>query len=116
MSTKTSNVNRMTRQAADQKLADGLTKHRQALAALMIGGASHTVDDILAILQTRLAAANAAQSTRATWQSAVKADRDERVKTKTFVSGLRQALQLAFAGSIHALADLALGPRKQPRV
>src|SRR5260370_27679020 len=113
MSTKTINANRLNRQAADQKLADGLTKHRQALAALMIGGASHTVDDILAILQTRLAAANAAQSTRATWQSAVKADRDERVKTKTFVSGLRQALQVAFAGSIDALADFGLAPRKQ---
>jgi hypothetical protein len=113
MSTKTINANRLNRQAADQKLADGLAKHRQALAALMIGGASHTVDDILAILQTRLAAAVAAESTRATWQTAVKADRDERAKTKTFVSGLRQALQVAFTGSIDALADFGLAPRKQ---
>src|SRR5258708_11042079 len=113
MSTKTINANRLNRQAADQKLADGLAKHRQALAALMIGGASHTVDEILAILQARLAAAVAAKSTRATWQTAVKADRDERAKTKTFVSGLRQALLVAFAGSIDALADFGLSPRKQ---
>jgi hypothetical protein len=112
MSTKTINANRLNRQAGDQKLADGLTKHRQALAALMIGGASHTVDDILAILQARLAAAGAAESTRATWQTAVKADRDERAKTKTFVSGLRQALLVAFTGSIDALADFGLSPRK----
>src|SRR5258708_32822735 len=94
MSTKSINATRLNRQAADQKLADGLTKQRQALAALMIGGASHTVDDILAILQTRLAAANAAQSTRATWQSAVKADRDERVKAQKFVSGLGPAVEV----------------------
>src|SRR5260370_19140161 len=113
MITKSINANRLNRKAADQKLADGLTKQRQALAALMIGGASHTVDDILAILQARLAAAVAAESTRATWQTAVKADRDERAKTKTFVSGLRQALLVAFAGSIDARADFGLMPRKQ---
>src|SRR5260370_13689122 len=86
MSTKSINANRLNRQAADQKLADGLTKQRQALAALMIGGASHTVHDILAILQTRLAAANAAQSTRATWHTAIMASRDELVTTKKLVS------------------------------
>src|SRR5260370_42714361 len=105
MSTKTSNVNRMTRQAADQKLADGLTKHRQALAALMIRGASHTVDDILAILQTRLAPANAAQSTRATWQSAVKTDRDQRRSNTTFVSALLQGLVIPHAGPINQPAE-----------
>src|SRR5260370_6202989 len=91
MITKSINANRLNRQAADQKLADGLTKQRQALAALMIGGASHTVDDILAILQTRLAAAQAPPSTRATLQSAVKADRDQRVTYQTFVPWLTQA-------------------------
>jgi hypothetical protein len=45
---------------------------------------------------------------QAAWQSAVQADRDEHAKTKMFVSRLRQALQLAFAGSIDTLADPAL--------
>ncbi len=42
----------------------------------------------------------------------MKADRDERAKTKTFVSGFRQTLKVAFDGSIDALSDFALSPRK----
>ncbi len=112
MNTKIANANRISRNAADQHLADGLTKRRHALTSFMIGGTSHTPDDILIVLQARIAAANLAQSIRATWQSAVKADRDERAKTKTFVSGLRQALKVAFDGSIDALSDFGLSPRK----
>jgi hypothetical protein len=107
--------NRSTQQAVNQKLIDGLKKHEQTLASLVIGGTSFKTADITAILQARLDTANAAQSTRATWQNAVKADHDEGAKTKTFVSGLRQAIQVAFAGSIDALADFGLTPRK-PRV
>ena len=109
----TKNVNRSQQQTGDQKLIDGLTKHASTIASLVIGGTSYPTTAIIANLQARLATANAALSTRATWQSAVKADIDERAKTKTFVSGLRQALQVAFAGSIDALADFGLKPRKQ---
>ena len=109
----TKNVNRSQQQTGDQKLIDGLTKHASTIASLVIGGTSYPTTAIIANLQARLATANAALSTRATWQSAVKADIDERAKTKTFVSGLRQALLVAFAGSIDALADFGLKPRKQ---
>jgi hypothetical protein len=112
MNSRIANTNRISRNAADQALADGLTKRKRDLTSFMIGGTSHTPDDILIVLQGRIAAASLAQSTRATWQSAVKADRDERAKTKTFVSGLRQALKVAFDGSIDALADFGLSPRK----
>ncbi|HEV3193027.1 MAG TPA: hypothetical protein VGY54_21115, partial [Polyangiaceae bacterium] len=78
MNTKITQTNRILRNAADQHLADGLTKRKRDLTSFMIGGTSHTPDDILTVLQARIAAANLVQSTRATWQSAVQADRDER--------------------------------------
>jgi len=109
-----SKVNRSSRQAADQKLMDGVNKHEKTLPSLLIGGASITPTDIRTTLQARIATGNTAVSTRATWQAAVKADLDERAKTKTFVSGLRQALKVAFADSIEALADFGLTPRKVP--
>jgi hypothetical protein len=112
MSTNTNN--RTTQQLSVQKLIDGLNKHSQTIASLVIGGTSLTTAAIIANLQERLATANAAQSTRATWQNAVKADKDERAKMKTFLSGLRQALSVAFAGSIEALADFGLVARKKP--
>jgi hypothetical protein len=114
MSTNTTpnTKNRTTQQVGDQKLIDGLNKHSQTIPSLVIGGTSLTTAAIIGILQARLATANAAQSTRATWQTAVKADKDERAKTKSFTSGLRQALHVAFDGSIDALADFGLVPRK----
>jgi len=38
----------------------------------------------------RVSTASAAHSTRATWANAVKADKDERAKTKPFIDGIRQ--------------------------
>jgi hypothetical protein len=114
MSTTTKS-SRITHQAADQKMIDGFTKHAQTLTSLLIGNTTLKATDIIAILQGRLATSNAAQSTKATWQSAVKADRDERAKTKAYVDGVKQALQVVFSGSIDGLADFGLTLRK-PRV
>ena len=106
------NNTRIAKQAADQKMADGFNKHAQTVPSLIIAGTSYKAADIVAVLQARLSTANAAQSTRATWQNAVKADSDERAKTKPFIDGVRQALLVAFAGSIDGLADFGLTPRK----
>lgn len=108
----TKSLNRTQFQNVDQKLIDGFNKHAQTIPSLLIGGTSLKTADIIGTLQARLAAANAAVSTRATWQTAVKADHDERAKTKVFLSGLRQALLVAFAGSIDTLADFGLVARK----
>jgi len=106
--------NRQDQSAAEQKLIDGLNKHAQTITSLVIGGATMQTKDIITNLQALIASAGSVQSTRATWQSAVKTDRDERAKLKTFVSGLKQALLVAFAGSIDTLADFGLTARKVP--
>jgi hypothetical protein len=106
------NNTRITKQAADQKMADGFTKHAQTIPSLIIAGTSYKAADIFAVLQARLSTATAAQSTRSLWRNAVKADTDERAKTKPFIDGVRQALQVALAGSIDGLADFGLTPRK----
>jgi hypothetical protein len=105
-------INRTQRQTSDQNLIEGLKKHEQTLSSLVIGATPLKTADLIAILQARIAAAATAVSTKATWQTAVKADHDERAKTKTLVSSLRQAVQVAFVGSIDALADFGLAPRK----
>jgi len=114
MSTNNRSLNRSQQQVADQKLIDGLTKHAATIPFVVIGGTSLSPAALIAAMQARLAAAAATVTTRATWLSAVKADADERAKTKTLVSGIRQAMQVAFGGSIDALADFGLKPRKQP--
>ena len=75
-------------------------------------GTSFKTSDVITALQARLAAANTAQSTRATWQTAVKANATERASTQTLVSGGRQQVQGMFGGAIDTLADFGLKPRK----
>jgi hypothetical protein len=108
----TRKISRRRHQLADKSLLDGLNKHGQSLPALLIEGRSLQPTDLIAILQGRIDAASVAESTKATWLTAVKADYDERAKTRTAVSGLRQALHVAFDGSIEVLADFGLAPRK----
>jgi hypothetical protein len=112
MGTNTPKKNRTDETTSEQLLIDGLNKHAAAIQAIAIAGASVTTKDIVATLQSRIDSAKAALSTRATWRTAVQADRALRDKTKTFVAGLRQALLVAFVGQIDTLADFGLTGRK----
>jgi hypothetical protein len=77
-----STPNHLQRNAADQSLIDGLTKHEATLSSFLVAGASVKTSDVIATLQARLAAANTAESTRATWQAAVKASKTELASTR----------------------------------
>jgi hypothetical protein len=109
-----SRENRMQQQSSDQNLSDGLTKHLTTLPSFTIGSASFKAADVITSLQERISTADTVDSTRATWQMAVKANRDQRAKTNSLISGVRQTLQVMFAGSIDTLADFGLKPRKTP--
>jgi hypothetical protein len=115
MGTNTPKNNRLDMTSSDQKLADGLGKHGSGIPTILIGGTPQAVTDIVATLQARINAAHAVLTSRATWQNAVVTDRAERMKTKAYVSGLKQALLVAFAGQVDVLADFGLTSRK-PRV
>ena len=104
--------NHIQQQTADQNLINGLTKHESVLSSFLVGGTSFKTSDVITALQARLAAANTAQSTRATWLAAVKANATARASTQTLVSNAVQALKLMFAGSIESLAEFGLKPRK----
>jgi hypothetical protein len=105
-------TNRTNQQLGDQHLIDGLTKHASSLPSLTILGTTLKTTDIITTLQARLASASTVITTRATWQNAVKTDKAERASTKAFVSAVRQAVLLAFAGQIDVLADFGLKPHK----
>ena len=112
MASNSPKKNRPEQSAAEQKLIDGFNKHAQTITSFVIAGATMQAKDIISNLQALIASATTVQTTRATWQSAVKADKGERTKLQTFVSGVKQALLVAFAGSIDTLADFGLTARK----
>ncbi len=104
--------NRPDETSADLKLIAGLTKHAATVPSLVISGTSVTAKDLIAKLQARVDSANAVLTTRATWQSAVQADRVEQAATRTFVSAVRQGLLVAFGSQLDALGDFGLTPHK----
>ena len=98
--------------AADQSLIDGLNNVAATIPSFVVGGATVPTKDIVTTLQARLATAKAAESARATWRTAVQADRDERAKTKALASVIKQTLLQYFAGKTDTLATFGLTPRK----
>ena len=106
--------NRVKQLAADQTFINGATKHADKLSALMVGGAAVKVADVIAALKAEITAENAVAPARATWEATVQAAKDQRAKTRTALTGVKQSLQLMFAGQVETLADFGLKPRKQP--
>jgi hypothetical protein len=104
--------NRIDQNAADQKLADGLTKHAAAIASLVVGGVTVSNKDIVTTLQARITARENAANTRATWRAAVQGDKSQSSTSRALVSGVKQALQVMFAGQIEILGDFGLTARK----
>ena len=104
--------NRLEETTADQTLIDGLINIASTIPSFVVGGATVPTKDIVTTLQARLDTAKATESARATWRTAVQADRDERAKTKTLVSVIKQTLLQFFAGKTDTLATFGLTPRK----
>lgn len=105
-------LSRARQRAEHQLMIDGLQKHQSLLPSVVIGGALLTTADVIVQLQELVDSADTTRSTRATWRAAVQADRERLARAKAFVSGLKQATRVAFAGSIETLADCGLSPRK----
>jgi hypothetical protein len=105
-------TNRPQSQAADANLSTGLVKHEPTLSSFTIAGETVKTADVVTTLQSRQNSAKAVESTRATWQAAVAADRSLRSQSNATVSGVKQVLHVMFAGSPDTLADFGLTPRK----
>jgi hypothetical protein len=111
MGSNTPKRNRNDQLTAERTLIGGLVLHAAAIPSMVISGAFQTTNDLVASLRTRVDSAEAVRSTRAAWLTAVQADRDKRAATKTFVSGVRQALLVAFGNHLDTLADFGLTAR-----
>jgi hypothetical protein len=112
MPSNTPKKNRSDQSAAEQKLIEAMSKYEQTIPSFVIAGVPMTTQDIIAVVQTLIDSANCVHATRAEWQRAVKADSDHRDKLKKFTAVLRQALMVAFAGSVDTLEEFGLTPRK----
>jgi hypothetical protein len=110
------NGNRIVQQSADQKMVDGFTRHEAEIGSVLIDGKKVTPADVIGVAQNRITASKAADAAKATWQTAVKADKDVRASTRVFMTQVRQAVLVMFASSIDTLAEFGLVQRKQHAV
>ena len=104
---------RIKQEAALQSMITGLTQHQQQLPSIVIAGKTYSNADLIEILEARLAALKAADTTRAAWRYAVQQDYAQRADTSVLLSGARQAVQVAFSGQIDSLATFGLVGRKK---
>jgi hypothetical protein len=104
--------NRIQQTASVQKLMDGLNKNAATVPSFLIDGVAVTRADIVTKLQGLLDATKGVETTRANWQNAVVANTKLWSDDAPFLSGLRQALLVAYRSQVNTLADFGLTGRK----
>jgi len=108
----TTKQNHVQLKNGDQALLDGLKAQEPTLAPFTIAESVVKTADVVAMLEKRIAAADAVPPAKAAWHDAVKAAQAARTSTETTVSGVRQALLGIFGTSTQKLAAFGLKPRK----
>jgi hypothetical protein len=93
---------------ADQNMIDAVRRHQAELASLTVGSQKVTPADIVKVFQDRLTVAQAQVSAEAARIAAVKANRDMRARTATFVSSFKRIVQGMFSQSPDTLAEFGL--------
>jgi hypothetical protein len=99
-----------TRVAKDQKLIAGVQK-RFAGASLILAGKTFTALEAAQFLQERIDVAGPVETARATWTSAVAAEKAKIADTKQYVLALEQLVRAMFGSNVEALAEFGLSPR-----
>ncbi len=113
MGSNVPNRNRVARMVAERMLLDGLARNASTFQTAVLEGASRTVAEMSAVIQSRLDSAQAVQTARAAWLAAVEEDRATKARTRAYVAGVRQVLVAGFGGEIDTLAGFGLTPRTQ---
>jgi type I site-specific restriction endonuclease len=97
--------------SADRRLIDGFQKHGATVPSMTIAAVTLSVDDLMKALQSRIDALKAVTTTKASWQTAVKANHELREGTDPLVSRMKQTLLVIFAEQPAALVDFGLTER-----
>jgi hypothetical protein len=98
-----------------QHLIDGLNKRFAKSPSMVFGGASHTLAELIALLQGLLDVEQAALAARVLAHDAVLAARAKAQTARPTLRGLKKFL-LATFGTSADLADFGLAPPKPPAV
>jgi hypothetical protein len=105
--------NRATRQAKDGQVILGINKDLQTLSQIPLAGQTFTPMSLVALIQSRIDAANKVAMAKANWQDAVKAYRAINTNVTAVVHGLYTYVLNAFGMTSPQLADFGFTPPKR---
>jgi hypothetical protein len=111
MATSTKN-NRVQQLAGEQKLIDGTKQFLSQLGSLPVGSQTVTPAEIVQVFEDRIAKGESAVAASNARTAAVKADRDERLKTAPFVNAFKRIVIGMFLQSPDTLGAFGLHPPK----
>lgn len=97
----------------DTQVLGGIAKDLQTTSNLYLGGTTYTPGSLAALIQSRIDAANAVNTTKANWQSAVKTYKAINTEVTPIVRDLRSWVTAAFGRSGAQLSDFGFtSPRR----
>ncbi len=99
-------------QNRDQQILLGIQKDLQNVPSLLLGGTTYTPGSLAAFIQSRIDAANAVNTTKASWLTAVKTYQAIDSEAKPVVRDLRNFLMAAFGEASPLLADFGFTSKK----
>src|ERR1700722_2302342 len=106
------NTNRTNQIAADQQLADGLTKNAATLGTFGFGGKQVKPADVVQVLQTRITAAQAATAAKGSLTAAATTADNALTSSRALIKAVKQALRALYVDDISTLATFGLAPDK----
>ena len=112
MSTKNPARARVDQVSADQKLIDGTNQTLSGVSSLTVGSQTLTPAAIVQTLQARVTTASAAETAKAAYAAAVKADRDQRAASGKLVIAYTRLVTAMYAESPDLLARFGLSAPK----
>ncbi len=98
----------------DAQVLGGIAKDLQTMSNLYLGGTTYTPGSLAALIQSRIDAADAVNTTRASWLAAVKTYQAIDTEVKPVVRDLRSWVTAAFGPGGAQLADFGFTPAPRP--
>jgi hypothetical protein len=100
----------------DTQVLGGIAKDLQTMSNLYLGGTTYTPGSLAALIQSRIDAADAVNTTRASWLAAVKTYQAINAEVTPVVRDLRSWAMAAFGPTGIQLADFGFAPAPRPMV
>jgi hypothetical protein len=106
-------ITKGTKVARDRKMIAGVEKHIDG--PMLLDGARHTPDELIAMLAERADLSEAVVAAKASWEEAVRRERENAERTKRLHAALRKAIHVMFGKDDARLSDFGMTSHKDRR-